>query len=120
LSVPGCLALVLRSTAVSPYVPAWLLVVGKGPLSVPGCLVLVLKGTAVAPSFLPGCLVAGTTAVVCSWLFGARFEHGRFAFVRVWLFGADFEEHGRFACVRAWLLVVGDGRCLFLAVWRLS
>jgi hypothetical protein len=61
-------------------------------------------------------------AVVCSWLFGARFEgHGRFAFVPAWLFGggewtiacswlfcARFEEYGRFAFVPAWLF--GGGK----------
>jgi hypothetical protein len=65
----------------------------------------------VSPSFVPGCLVGGETAVVCSWLFGACLEgHGRFAFVPAWLFsggetavvcsrlfGACFEGYGRLA-----------------------
>jgi hypothetical protein len=51
----------------------------------------------------------------------ACFEgHGRFTFVRAWLFSARFEGHGRFAFVRAWLFGGGGhGRCLFSAVWRL-
>jgi hypothetical protein len=61
----------------------------------------------------------GETAVVCSWLFGARFEGcllrscllfsgGETAVVCSWLFGACFEGYGRCAFVPAWLFGGGE------------